>query len=158
MIRWKVKIISIVHPVHLFDIAMIHKQLLVVYISSIEIFPMRLHFIDWYRYFRLLDIMNSYNAGYIVWQEVFDNKIKVRTYTVKPPYNMLDYNKGITYEVTFTLQMLLRTKIRCWIHKDTPAGPLFTKQRDVLSPYLTKSQSRVALPRCLSNFRVIRSI
>lgn len=27
---------------------------------------------------RILDIVSSYNKGYIVWQEVFDNKAQVR--------------------------------------------------------------------------------
>jgi len=31
---------------------------------------------------KLLDIMDSFNAGYVVWQEVFDNKIKIRPDTV----------------------------------------------------------------------------
>lgn len=27
---------------------------------------------------RILDIVSSYNKGYMVWQEVFDNKAQVR--------------------------------------------------------------------------------
>jgi len=28
-------------------------------------------------FFRLLSIVESFNSGYIVWQEVFDNNVKV---------------------------------------------------------------------------------
>jgi len=31
---------------------------------------------------KLLDIVNSHNSGYVVWQEIFDNKIKIRDDTV----------------------------------------------------------------------------